>query len=91
VVERRSSEVLSTLLTDDGLVYHALSVHLSPAKLITRLDDRYAMAKFSLSPEFGAKFQRVVLLFLKVHEFPYNTGRMKLPCQKPARFVHPFR
>ena len=25
-----------------------------------------------LSQEFGAKFQREVTLFLKVHEFPYN-------------------
>jgi len=49
VVERRSSEVLSTSLIDDGPVYHALSVHLSRAKLITRFDDRYAVAKFSKS------------------------------------------
>ena len=26
-----------------------------------------------LSPEFGAKFQREVPLFLKIHEFSYNT------------------
>ena len=48
-VERRSSEVLSTLLTDDGPLYHDLSVHLSRAKLITRFDVRYAVAKFSKS------------------------------------------
>jgi len=43
--------VLSTYMqmTDDGPVYRALSIHLSPAKLITRFDDRYAMAKFSKS------------------------------------------
>ena len=34
-------------LTDDGPVYHAVSVHLSGAKLIARFDDRYAVAKFS--------------------------------------------
>ena len=34
---------------DFGPVYHALSVHLSRAKLITRFDDRYAVAKFSKS------------------------------------------
>ena len=62
MVERRSSEVLSTYLTDDGPVYHALSVHLSGAKLISRFDDRYAVAKF-LSPEFRTKFQREVPLF----------------------------
>ena len=45
VDERRSSEVLSTQLTDDGPVYHALSVHLSRAKLITRFDDRYTERK----------------------------------------------
>jgi len=39
-------EVLSTSLTDDGPVYHALSAHLSRAKLITCFDDRYAVAKF---------------------------------------------
>jgi len=33
-------------LTDDGPVYHPLSVHLSRAKLITRFNDRYAVAKF---------------------------------------------
>jgi len=49
MVERRSSEVLSTQLTDDGPVYHALSVHLCRAQLITRFDDLYAVAKFSKS------------------------------------------
>ena len=49
MVERRSSEVLSTLLTNGGPVYHAVSVYLSRAKLITRFDDRYAVAKFSKS------------------------------------------
>jgi len=34
---------------DDSPVYHALSVHLSRAKLITRFDDRYAVAKYSKS------------------------------------------
>ena len=48
-VERRSSEVLSTKLTNDSPVCHALSVHLSRAKLITRFDDQYAVAKFSKS------------------------------------------
>ena len=48
-IQRRSSEVLSTQLTDDGPVYHARSVHLSRAKLITRFDDRYVVAKFSKS------------------------------------------
>jgi len=47
-VEHRSSEVLSTWLTDDGPVYHALSVHLSRAELInTFRRSRYAVAKFS--------------------------------------------
>jgi len=47
VVERLSSEILSTQLTDDGPVYHAVSFY--GAKLITRFDDRYAEAKFSKS------------------------------------------
>jgi len=49
-------------LTDDGPVYHAPSVHLSRAKSITRFDDQYAEAKFSVSPECGTKFQREVPL-----------------------------
>jgi len=60
-VNRPSSEVLSTLLTDDGSVYHALSVHLSRAKLVTCFDHRYAVAK---SPEFRAKFRQEVPLSL---------------------------
>ena len=58
------------LVDRDGPVYHALSVHLSRAKLITRFDDRYAVAK--LSPEFRTKFQREVPLFLEITEFPVN-------------------
>jgi len=83
------------VLTDDGPVYHALSVRLSRAKLITRFDDRYAVAKFSLSPELRTKFHREVLLFLEIIEYflltQCRTGGRKLTCQKPARFVHPFR
>ena len=61
-------------LTDDGPVYHALSVHLSQAKLITRFDDRYAYrGEIILSPEFRTKFQREVPLFLEITEFPFNT------------------
>ena len=50
-------------------MYHALSVHLFRAKLITRFDDQYAVA----SPEFRTKFQREVPLFLDISEFPFNT------------------
>jgi len=61
VVERRSSEILSTQLTDDGPVYHALSVLHCGAKLITRFDDRYhpdsryALANFSKSRVWSIK------------------------------------
>jgi len=41
--------IVNLWLTDDGPVYHALSVHLFRAKLITHFDDRYAVAKFSKS------------------------------------------
>ena len=41
VVNSRSSEVLSTELTNDSAVYHALSVHLSRAKSLTHSNDRY--------------------------------------------------
>jgi len=54
-------------------VYHALSVHLSRAKLITRFDDRYAVAKFSIRPEFRTKFQREVPLFLEITECHFST------------------
>ena len=70
MVKRRSSEVLSTQLTDDGPVYHALSVHLSRDKLITRFDDQYAVAKFSKSgvyeqvPEKSARILVVTRIFL---------------------------
>ena len=49
VVICRNTEVLSTQLTDVGPVYHALSVHTSRAKLITRFDDWCAETKFSKS------------------------------------------
>ena len=90
VVERRKSEVLMCYqlsLPDDGPVYHALSVHRSRAKLITRSTIDMPWRNF-LSPEFGAKFQREVPLFLKA---PINfltiecrTGRRKLPCNKTS-------
>ena len=68
MVERRSSEVLLTSLTDDGSVYHALSVHLSPAKLISRFDDRYAVAKFSKS-RLCSKVSEGNAIIFKVPEF----------------------
>jgi len=54
---------------DDGPVYHALSVHLSRAKSVTRFDDRYAVAKFPKS-RVWSKVPEKVPLFLKVPEFP---------------------
>jgi len=50
-------------LTDDGLVYHALSVHLSRAKWITRFDDRYAVAKFSKSGVYDKVPEESALIF----------------------------
>jgi len=47
-----------------------------------------------LSPESGAKFQREYSYFWRYLNFfktQYRKGRRKLPCQKPARFVQPFR
>jgi len=61
-------QVLSTELTDDCPVYHALSVHLCRAKSITRFRDRYAKAKQKiLSQEFIIKFQRKVPFSLEIH------------------------
>ena len=71
-VERRSSEVLSTELNDDGPVYHALSVHLSRAKSTTRWTIDLSWRNF-LSPGFGAKFERKVPLFLEIPVLPFNT------------------
>jgi len=45
---------IATQLTDDGPVYHALSVHLSRAKLITRSTIDMPRRN-SLSPEFGTE------------------------------------
>ena len=59
----RASELLSTKLTNDGPVYHALSVHLSRTKLIARSTIDIPWRNF-LSPEFRKKFQREVPLFL---------------------------
>ena len=66
MVERRSSEILSTQLTDDGPVYHALGVHLSRAKLITRPMIDMPWQNF-LIPAFRKKFRREVPLFLSFH------------------------
>jgi len=59
-VDCRSSEVL---LTDDGPIYHALSVHFSRAKLIIRFDDRYAVATFSMSTVWSEVSAGSILIF----------------------------
>ena len=56
-------------MTDDGLVYQALSVHFCRAKLITHFDgqiccDSQLLWRNIPSPEFGAKLE--VRLLLKV-------------------------
>ena len=48
------------------------TAHLSRAKLIARLTIDMPWRNF-LSPEFGAKYQSEVPLFLKISEFPYCT------------------
>ena len=65
--------VVSTLLTDDGQVYHALSVHLSLAKLTTRFDDRYAVTKFFKSRVFEQSSSGMYPLFLEIPKFSYDT------------------
>jgi len=44
-------------------VYHALSVHLSRAKLITRFDHRYAVAKISKSRVWSKVPERSTSIF----------------------------
>jgi len=82
-------------LTDDGPVYHTLSVQLSRSKSITRLDARYAVAKFSKSRVWNKVPEGISLpLFLEIHEFPCNTVYDRSnedQLRKPARFVQPFR
>ena len=51
-------------MTDDGPVYHALSVHLSRAKLITRFDDLLAVAKFSKSGVYKKVSEGSTLIFV---------------------------
>jgi len=50
-------------LTDDGPIYQALSGHLYRAKLITRFDDRYAVAKFSKSEVYDKVPAASALIF----------------------------
>jgi len=63
---------LSTQLIDDGPVYHTLSVHPSRARLITRFDDRYAVAKFSKSTD-RSKVPEGSALIVQIPKFPYDT------------------
>jgi len=58
--------------TYNGPVYHALSIHLSQGKLITRFADRYTVAKFSKSRDCS-KVPEGSTIIIKVPEFPYNT------------------
>ena len=55
-------------MTDNGPVYHVLSVHLCRAKLIKRFDDRYAVAKFSKSGVWD-KVPKESTFTLKIPEF----------------------
>ena len=65
-------------MTDDGPVYHALSVHLSRAKLITRFDDRYAVAKFSKSGVWDKIPEGSALIFGdNLISFSHIVGRVK--------------
>ena len=65
-------------MTDDGPVYHALSVHLSRAKLITRFDDRYAVANFSKSGVQDKVAEGSALIFGDNRiSFQHSVGRVK--------------
>ena len=91
MVERRSSEVLSTHLTNDGPVYHARSrsVHLGRAKSITRFDGRHVKATFSMSRVLEKFPERKVLLFLTIKNFLLTQCRIG-GVPKPAQFIQPF-
>ena len=54
-----------------GPFYHAVSVHISGDKLITRFDDRYALAKFSNSGVWD-KVPEESTIILKIPEFLFN-------------------
>jgi len=65
-------------VTDDGPVYQALSVHLSRAKLITRFDDRYAVAKFSKSGVYDKVPEGSALIFGDNQlSFEHSVGRVE--------------
>jgi len=51
-------------MTDDGPVYHALSVLHCRANLIIRFDDRYAVAKFYKSGVWEKVLEKSALTFL---------------------------
>jgi len=74
------------------LSYHALSIHLCGAKLITHFDGRPVVAKFSKSRVWG-KVPEGNTLFLELPKFPYNTVKDMLneaPMPKPAGIVQLF-
>jgi len=80
VVKRRSSEV--------NLVDNTSELRRSTVQFFTIsqfLDDRY---------KFWTKYQKKLPLFWKYANFFLTQGRIgvrKFPCQKLARFIHPFR
>jgi len=67
--ERRNSEVLSTWLTDNGPAYHAMSVHLCRAVLISRRSTYRGFSSPTLSfipdlkPSFSANLSHCSLSF----------------------------
>jgi len=75
----------------DCPVYHAVSVHFRRAKSITRFDDRYTKAKVRSFEQVSRRkcphFWRYATFLLT----QCKIGGRKLACQKPARFIHPFR
>jgi len=73
VVEHRSSEVLSTQLTDNGTVYYAFSVHHHRAKLIARSTIDVPWRNF-LSPEFRKSSRGSTVIFVDTVSLKYSVG-----------------
>jgi len=69
-------------------------MHFRRAELITHFADRYAVAKFSQVQSLEQSSRGKYLDFWRYPNFLITlcrTGGRKLPRQKPARFVQPFR
>ena len=84
VVERRSSEILSTQLTDDGPVYHALSYVDNTLRRSICNGEIFQVQSLEQRSRGKYPYFCSYLNFLKTQ---CKIGRRKLPCRKPAERI----